>query len=194
MKQHAESLVAQLKDPSRWPGFGAIDHLQQLQGLAGESKGRGTTDGYLAAMLIIHQLTEEMIKILIDDADFYTQLRLYPLPLKPTRTKDKKKGTFGDYLSDLNSTVWFQNKKYIMEKAKRLNTIRNSMVHKLTEPGALSVVEKNVTEAWELYNSLSFLALEARMVFQSDFNDLSQNPDWPPKDAVILRDDGSHLD
>lgn len=192
MKQHAESLVAQLKDPSRWPGFEAVDHLKQLQGLAGEAKGRRTTDGYLAAMLIIHQLTEEMIKILIDDADFYTQLKLYPLPLKATRTKEK--GTFGRYLSDLKSTVWFQNKKYIVEKADRLNEIRNSIVHGLTKPDALSVVEQNVTEAWELYSSLSFLALEAHMVFQSDFRDLYQNPDWPPKDTVILRDDGSYLE
>jgi len=193
MKQHAESLVALLKDPSRWPGVGAVDHLQQLQRLAGEAKGRGTTDGYLATMLIIHQLTEETIKILIDDADFYTQLRLYPLPLKPTRTKDKKTGTFGQYLSDLESTVWFQNKKYIVEKAGRLNKIRNSIVHGLTKPDALSVVEQNLTDAWELYSSLSILALEAQMVFESEFRDLYQNPDWPPKDAVILRDDGSYL-
>ena len=74
MKQHAESLVARLKDPNCWPGFGTVDHLQQLQELAGEAKGRGTTDGYLAAMLTIHQLTEETIKVLIDDAHFYTQL------------------------------------------------------------------------------------------------------------------------
>ena len=193
MKQHAESLVARLKDPSHWPGFGTVDHLQKLQGLAGEARGRGTTDGYLAAMLIIHQITEEMIKILIDDADFYTQLRLYPLPLKPTRTKEKEKGTFGRYLSDLKSTVWFQNKKYIVEKADRLNGIRNSIVHRLTKPDALLVVEQNVTDAWELYSSLSFLALEAHMVFQSDFRDLYHNPDWPPKDTVILRDDGSYL-
>lgn len=194
MKQHAESLVARLKDPSHWPGFGTVDHLQQLQGLAGEAKGRGTTDGYLAAMLIIHQLTEETIKILIDDADFYTQLRLYPLPLKPTRTKDKKKGTFGQYLSDLESTVWFQNKKYIVEKAGRLNEIRNSIVHGLTKPDALSVVEQKLTDAWELYSSLAILALEAQMVFESEFRELYQNPDWPPKDAIILRDDGSYLD
>lgn len=190
MKQHAEALVARLKDTSRWPGFGTVEHLQKLQELAGDAKERGTTDGYLAAMLIIHQLTEEMIKVLIDDALFYTQLKLYPLPFEPTRTK---KGMFGQYLSSLKSTVWFQNKKYIVEDAERLNTIRISIVHGLTKPGALSIVEQSVTEAWKLYSRLSFLALEAHMVFQSDFRDICQNPDWPPKDVVILRDDGSYL-
>lgn len=190
MKQHAESVVACLKEPSRWPGFGTVEHLEQLQKLAGEAKERGTTDGYLATMLIIHQLTEEMIKVLIDDALFYTQLKLYPLPFEPTKTK---KGMFGQYLSELKSTVWFQNKKYIVEDAEGLNKIRISVVHGLTKPGALSVVEQNVTEAWKLYSRLSFLALEAHMVFQSDFMDIYQNPDWPPKNAVIMRDDGSYL-
>lgn len=190
MKHHAESLVARLKDPSRWPGIGTIEHLDQLHKLAGEAKERGTTDGYLATMLIIHQLTEEMIKVLIDDALFYTQLKLYPLPFESAKTK---KGMFGQYLSDLKSTVWFQNKKFIVEDAERLNTIRISIVHGLTKSGALSVVEQNVTEAWKLYCTLYFLATEAHMVFQSDFRDIYQDPGWPPNDAVILRDDGSYL-
>jgi hypothetical protein len=190
MKQHAEALVARLKDPSRWPGFGTVEHLEQLQKLADEAKKRGTTDGYLAAMLIIHQLTEETIKVLIDDAHFYTQLRLYPLPFEPTRTK---KGMFGQHLLNLKSTVWFQNKKYIVENAERLNTIRISIVYGLTRPGALATVEHDVTEAWKLYASFYFLALEAHMVFQSDFRDIYRDPAWPPKEAIILRDDGSYI-
>jgi hypothetical protein len=61
--------------------------LQQLQTLAAEAKDRGTTDGRLAAMLIVHQISEEMIKVLIDDAHFYTQLKLYPLAIELPRTK-----------------------------------------------------------------------------------------------------------
>lgn len=190
MKRYAETLVARLRDPSRWPGIGTVEHLEQLQRLAGEAKNRATTDGYLAAMLIIHQITEETIKALIDDAYFYTQLKLYPLPIELTRTK---RGMFGQYLADLKSTVWFQNKKYIVEKAERLNTIRISMVHGLTRAGALAVVERDVMEAWKLYCELSLLALEAHMVLQSEFKDLYLDDDWPPKDAVILRDDGSHV-
>jgi hypothetical protein len=190
MKHYADALVARLRDPSQWPGIGTVEHLEQLQKLAGEAKNRGTTDGYLAAMLIIHQITEETIKVLIDDAHFYTQLKLYPLPIELTRTK---KGMFGQYLSDLKSTVWFQNKKYIVKKAERLNAIRISIVHGLTRPGALEAVERDVTEAWKLYADLSFLALEAHMVLQSDFREIYHDPEWPPKDAVILRDDGSYI-
>lgn len=190
VKRYAEALVARLRDPSKWPGIGTVEHLKQLQKLAGEAKERGTTDGYLAAMLIIHQITEETIKVLIDDAHFYTQLRLYPLPIEPKRTK---KGMFGQYLSDLKGTIWFQNKRYILEKAGRLNEIRNSIVHELTRPGAMTAVERDVTEAWKLYAHLSFLALEAHMVLRSEFEDLYRNPNWPPKDAIILRDDGSYF-
>lgn len=190
MKHYAEALVARLRDPSQWPGLGTVEHFEELQKLAGDAKNRATTDGYLAAMLIIHQITEETIKVLIDDAHFFTQLRLYPLPIELTRTK---KGMFGQYLFDLKATVWFQNKKYIVEKAESLNTIRKSIVHGLTRPGALAAVERDVTEAWKLYSELSFLALEAHMVLQSEFKDLYQDSDWPPKDAVLLRDDGSYV-
>jgi hypothetical protein len=190
MKHYAEALVARLRDPSRWPGIGTVEYLEQLQKIAVEAKARGTTDGYLAAMLIIHQITEETIKVLIDDAHFYTQLRLYPLPIELKRTK---KGMFGRYLSDLKTTVWFQNKRYIIEKAERLNEIRISIVHELTRPGAIKAVERDVTEAWKLYADLSFLALEAHTVLQSEFKDIHSDPNWPPKDAVILRDDGSYV-
>ena len=141
-------------------------------------------------MLIIHQLTEEFIKVLIDDAHFYTQLRLYPLPFEPKGTKSTNNRMFGHILSDLKSAVWFQNKKYIVEKAERLNAIRIGIVHRLAKPGALQAIEQNAIEAWELYSSLSFLALEAHMVFQEEFKDFYRNKDWPPKAAVILRDDG----
>ena len=141
-------------------------------------------------MLIVHQITEEFIKVLIEDAYFYTQLRLYPLPFEPRRNN---KVTFGYVLSELKATVWFQNKKYIVEKAERLNTIRISIVHGLTKPGALREVEQSAIEAWELYCSLSFLALGSHMVFQEEFKDFYRNPDWPPKDAVIMRDDGAVL-
>ena len=190
MKLHAETLVARLKNPSRWPGIGATEHLDQLQKLASEAKERGTADGYLAAMLIIHQISEEMVKVLIDDAHFYMQLKLYPLPFEPTRAK---KGMFGQYLVELKSTVWFQNKKYIVEDVERINKIRNSIVHELAKPEALVAVEKNVSEAWKCYSRLSFLAMEAHMVFQSDFMDMLRDSNWPPNDAVILRDDGSYL-
>lgn len=191
MRQYAEKLAARLRDPSRWPGFGTVEHLEHLQKLAGEAKGRGTTDGYLAAMLIIHQITEETIKVLIDDAHFYTQLRLYPLPIEPKRTK---KGMFGQYLSDLKSTVWFQNKSYIVKHAERLNEIRNSIVHELVRPCAIKVVEEGVKEAWDIYANLSFLALEAHMVLQSEFRDLHRDPNWPPQDTIFLRDDGAYSD
>lgn len=190
MKLYAEALVARLRDPTQWPGIGTVVHLEQLQALANEAKNRATADGYLAALLIIHQITEETIKVLIDDAHFYTQLRLYPLPIELKRTKD---GMFGHYLADLKSTVWFQNKEYILEKAQHLNKIRIAIVHGLTKPGALEAVERKVTEAWSLYTDLSFLALEAHMVMQSDFKDIYRDPNWPPKEAVFFRKDGSHF-
>lgn len=190
MKQYAEALVARLKTPVCWPGIKTVEHLEQLQVLASEAKGRATIDGYLAAMLIVHQITEEFIKVLIEDAHFYTQLRLYPLPFQ---SKKNSKVMFGYLLSELKATVWFQNKKYIVEKAENLNKIRIDIVHGLTKPGALQAVEQNATKAWELYCSLSFLALESHMAFQEEYKNFYLNPDWPPKDTVILRDDGATL-
>ena len=191
MKEQADSVLRRLRDPSKWPGSIDPSTFDELHASAAASVKTGGVQASLAAILLMHQLVEEMIFSLLDDAVFYMQLKLYPIPYKPDRPK---RLMFGQALKELESTVWFQNKKYICEKAKLLNEIRIPVVHGLTKPGAIHGVEDKARKAWELYSGFARLAFEAHVVFHSHFADFQRDGNWPPPDAVILREDGSVLE
>ena len=190
MLDEAKQLVEKLNDPKNWPGFSSNEYFQSLQKIAMESKERQTVDGYLAAILIIHQLTEEMLKLLIDEAEFYVQLKLYPLPFKK---KKKQRMMFGQILSEIESSVWFQNKKYIIEKSAKLNKIRIEIVHGLTKRMSLDNLKTEADEAWGLYCSIHFMGLEAHMIFQDSYMEFYRDDNWPPNDTLYLNDDGMIL-
>ncbi len=176
MSQYTKSLKEKLRDPSKWPQFTEDNYLEKLQHIAIEATNRGTIDGQLAAILIIHQLTEELIKLLSEDAYFYMQLKLHPSEFRKQKTKETK--MFGALLIEIENSISFQNKETILEKARQLNKIRIDIVHKLTKPHALKNLKEHTQKAWELYNSLSMSVLHAHMVFHSDFRDIFQNPEW----------------
>jgi hypothetical protein len=190
MKAYADSISERLQDQSKWPGAIDLSTFNELQTKAATSVEAGGVQASLAAILLMHQLAEEMIFSLLDDAVFYMQLKLYPLPYKPERPK---RVMFGRALKELESTVWFQNKKYICERARLLNEIRIPVVHGLTKPGAIHTVEEKAKRAWEIYSGFAWLAFEAHLVFQSHFGDFLTDENWPPPDTVLLREDGSVL-
>ncbi|MEW8348254.1 MAG: hypothetical protein AB2687_08075 [Candidatus Thiodiazotropha taylori] len=187
MKAEAEKLLDRLNDQEQWPGIHSVEYFNKLQSIAKESLGRKTTDGYLASVLIVHQIAEELIKILIDDAEFYIQLKLYPYPFKKQVQKNRM---FGQIIRDLESTVWFQNKVYIIENAKALNRIRIKVVHGLADSGALDPLQSDAEEAWALYSNLQCMWYGAHMIFHSEFADLLRDESWPPSDVVFMKDDG----
>ena len=176
MNQYTKAISIRLSDTNKWPRFIEPYYLEKLQNIAIEATNKNTVEGQLAAILIIHQLTEELVKLLIENAYFYMQLKLYPLEFN--KPKSKKIVMFGGLLTELESTISFQNKEIIIEKADQLNKIRIAIVHKLTKASTLSSLKKKTTEAWELYNSFSMSALHAHMLFQSHFKVIYQNSDW----------------
>ena len=73
MKEYAEKIVNKLNTPDAWPGIKSIERSNDLLSIANGSIERGTADGYLAGVLVFHQLTEEILALLIDDAEFFIQ-------------------------------------------------------------------------------------------------------------------------
>lgn len=188
MKDYANAIVARLKDSESWPGTALLGSFNELQAQAQSALERKTLEGNLAAMILMHQIAEDLLRAIDEDVIFYTQLRLYPYPYNPVR---RIKRMFGQILQDMESTVWFPNKKYIIERAHKLNDIRIPIVHGLTKPGAIRAVEKNVEKAWEIYKSFAWLAIERHLCFHSDFSEFQDNESWPPTSARILNEDGS---
>lgn len=61
---YKDDILIKLEDSNKWPGFERPEFLDELNELADSSFEKKTIEGYLASVLIYHQLTEELIRIL----------------------------------------------------------------------------------------------------------------------------------
>ena len=73
--EYMRALAAKILDPEKWPNFERADFLDELNGLADAAFDKGTVEGYLAALLIYHQLTDEMLRMVHRWAEFFVQLQ-----------------------------------------------------------------------------------------------------------------------
>jgi len=122
-------IIAKLSDSEKWPTFDKSDFLTELNIVADEAFERNTVEGYLAAILIYSQITEDMVKLLLECCDFIMQVAVFPMEIQFKRSN---KRMFGQILSDLENTLSFENKQKFLDKCKELNEVRNRMVHNLT--------------------------------------------------------------
>ena len=172
---YARALIWRVKDSSRWPSFERGDFLDKLDALAAKAFSTKTTFGYLAAVLIYHQLCEEMIGLLIRDSEFFIQLSIFPTEI---HFRQRKKYMFGRLLEDLKSTIEFEHKKDIIQKAEQLNTIRIQIVHGLTKRTSLKEIRGNALKMKRLYEGIYRDFDEALDWFRLCFKDFKKDIDW----------------
>jgi hypothetical protein len=80
------------------------------------------------AILIFHQLVEEMLKVLILDTQFLVQVSFFGYRLEPTV---RRKQTFGQLQQELRESVDFLGEGRFLSLADRINSVRIEIVHKL---------------------------------------------------------------
>lgn len=144
-------LIERISDSKNWPSFDNPDFMQELDDLANEAIIKKTIEGYLAALLIYHQLCEEMGRLLIEDSKFFIELSIHPSEIK---FSNKNKLMFGNMLADLQKGIEFPDKEIFINKCNELNLLRNQVVHKLTKQTALKDIEKNLKKVSSLYEEI----------------------------------------
>jgi hypothetical protein len=109
-----------LSDSSRWPSYSNPDVLSNLDAMADDALSVGNLDerSCIAAILILQQLTEELIEVLIKMSRFLVQVRMLPLEI---RFKESKRKMFGQLVKDLEATMEFPNKSRMIELANSIN-------------------------------------------------------------------------
>jgi hypothetical protein len=166
--KYERELRAQLADVRNWPTFVEDDFLERLNSIADRALRKRTTEGYLAAILIYHQLTEELIRLLLRDTQFLMRLALFPSQIEFT---EKRKQTFGDVIQHLREGVRFPGRERILALAPTLNTIRIGVVHKLTRRGSLAGLAKEARAAKRLYERIFDIFDDAHDGFYLAFKD-----------------------
>ncbi len=165
-------LISTIRDSDTWPSFERPDFLDELDEIANQAFSKNTIEGYLASLLIYHQLSEEMIRLLLKDAQFFIQLSVFPIEII---FPEKKKLMFGQLIEELKSAISFEGKDEFINKCSELNKYRIEIVHKLTKRSSLSDIEINLSTVKRLYDEIYELFDNMHDWFRLCFKDFKKD-------------------
>ena len=175
---YKDDILIKLEDSNKWPGFERPEFLDELNELADSSFEKKTIEGYLASVLIYHQLTEELIRILIESSTFYIQLRVFPQEFQDRKFKNKM---FGQLIQELNQSILDEKIHIFVEKAINLNSLRIEIVHRLTTSETIKKVKKQCekvqiifNEIWELFDEIYDNYRVTYKDFKKDIDELQE--------------------
>jgi hypothetical protein len=172
---YTQELIDRIKDSGNWPSFNRPDFLVDLNTVADEAFEKATVEGCLAALLIYHQLCEELAHLILRDAQFYIQLSVFPAEID---FPQKKILMFGNLIKELRSTISFKNKDAFVERCLELNRHRIDIVHRLTKRTTLSSVQLQVSEAKRLFDEIYDLFEDTHDFFRVCFHSFRKDVDW----------------
>ena len=125
--------------------------------IAEQAYAKNTIEGYLAALLIYQQFSQEVIHLLLEEAHFLLQLRIFPNEIL---FPPKKRSTFGQVIEEIKITISFINKNEIIKQCDLLeNNYRNEFVHGLTKDASLVNIEEKIRHVKELNTNILKLSL-----------------------------------
>jgi hypothetical protein len=156
MTKYERDLRSRLRDSEKWPAFEQPGFLERLDGIAGRAIQKHSVEAKLAAILIYHQLVEEMFRLLIQDSQLLVQAALRPRRIDfPAHRRQM----FGQLQQDLRDSVHFAEKNRLLALSEEINAIRIDVVHKLTNRGSLAGLARDARKAKRLYERI-FLIFE----------------------------------
>lgn len=175
LTDYQKVLIDRVKDSDNWPSFDKPNFLTELDDLANNALKNDSLEGYLAALLIYHQLCEEMIRLLVDDAQFFIQLSVFPNEII---FHQKKKATFGQDLDLLRHTVSFQEKDEFINNCEELNKLRIEIVHNLVRQNTLKDIKSRLGKVKTLYGDIFDLFVAVHDKWRVTFHNFKKNIDW----------------
>ena len=169
---YEEDIIHRVRTTELWPDHESPDFLDTLDELADAFLAKNTIEGALASVLIYHQLSEEMLRLLLQSAQFFIQLAIFPAEMT---FPERKRQMFGQMLEEVRNTMSFVNKAEILELAASLNRYRIDLVHKLASRQNLDDVVFQATEVKQIYDQLFTKFDDAQDDFRVAFKDFRKD-------------------
>ena len=153
---YEEKIKAKLADSSKWPTYKDADQMARLDEIADDALSISTMDerSCIASILILQQLTEELVKILLESCQFLVQVRLLPIEIT---FKSQSNEMFGRVVNSLKETIDFPHKAEIIAEANKINKKRIEVAHGLIHKVSLDDLTNNamvVRNDFEFFFSL----------------------------------------
>lgn len=172
---YQKELLDRINNNEKWPKFDRPDFLNELNEIADKAVKKKTIEGYLAALLIYQQLTEETVRLFLKDHEFYIQLSVLPNEIK---FANKTNVMFGRVIKDLKNTVTCNSSKFeIIDRANKINQIRIDLVHGLTKIPNLQDIKNKVLTVKKLHDELFQLFDKEHDMFRVTFHQFRKNGD-----------------
>jgi hypothetical protein len=165
-------ILSKITNHDQWPNFVEGNHLLKLEEIADDAFSKGTIEGYLATLLIYHQLCEEIAQLLIRDSQFFLELSVHPTGIK---FQNHKQMMFGKVLSELEYAIEFERKNEFITKCREFNTLRNKTIHKLTKQAPLNDLKKQLGSIKKLYTEIWTIFDVSHDWFQLCFKDFKKD-------------------
>lgn len=141
-------ILRRMLDEDAWPGFERPDYLNELGKVAEDALAKETIEGHLAAVLLYHQLADELLKVLLDDTRFFVQCSVFPSTI--AFCPFGKKWMTGRFITELEQTISFQGKNDLLAKVKQINEIRIAVVHTLAQQTSLKSITSQCAQVREI--------------------------------------------
>jgi hypothetical protein len=164
-----DELVQEIVSIDKWPKIDRPEHIERLGQLADEADASQTIAGCLSAVLIRHQLLEEMTRILIRDAQFLVKIALSSYA--EVNFKRVRGQMFGRLLDELNPGIDFPRKDKFLSSARAYNQIRIDFVHGLTKHSSLPEIVPQAADAKLHFESAKMSFEHAHQWFRQAFSD-----------------------
>ncbi len=144
-------LAEKILNGEKWPEIYRPEFIEQLNNIADDLFSKKSIEGYISSLLIYHQITEEMIKTLINISNFYIQGTFIDLELKDKKLDGKM---FGQLISELDGCLKLDGTNDFIKKCNDLNAIRIKIVHKLTKKTDINEISLIAGKSKKLFDEI----------------------------------------
>jgi len=173
---YQEKLLDKIIHNEKWPEFERLNFLTDLNVVADKAHAKKTIEGYLAALLIYHQLCEEMVKKLIECSNFFIQCATFPNEIEEIDLKNKM---FGQLLKELKRGTVNKQIGTFIKKCENLNALRIRVVHKITLKTSIADISKQSKKAKKHFDEIFELFNNIHDEYRATFHGYSKNhEDW----------------
>jgi hypothetical protein len=127
---YREELINQLKNPDGYLWFENSNPFSELNGLADDFVSRNFTEGKIASLFIYHQLTENILILLLRYCNLIIKASVYPTEFYYKEINDIR---FQKRIELLDQTIEFEGKQRLLDCAKSINKLRNEYGHRFID-------------------------------------------------------------
>ena len=108
-------------------------------------------EGAISSAFIYHQVAEEWLYDFLELISFFIDLELYPNKIQHRSSEGMKLGAL---ISEIESSINFENKEDLIKYSRLVNQYRNSFAHDLLKKDSVEAIKKDFDKFMDHFNKM----------------------------------------